>query len=293
MYPNALPIELRDRPQWVCWTSQERGGKQTKIPVNPTTGAFASTADADTWGTFDEVLAYVTQPDATGIGFVFTSEDPYVGVDLDDCRIPDTGELTDEAVDITMRLHSYTEISPSGTGLHVIARGELPDGQRRHGSVEMYEDGRFFTMTGERLPATPEQVCDREEEIRVVHQRYVADSTSKESKADSASTPTDRELSFTSSVGDDEVIEKAKAATNGEKFSALWEGSIEGYESHSEADMALCCLLAFWTEGDASRVDTLFRDSGLMRPKWDEAHYSDGTTYGERTAERACARISE
>ena len=81
-------------------------------------------------------------------------------------------------------------------------------------------------------------------------------------------------------------------AANGGKFAVLWEGDTSGYDRHSEADMALCCLLSFWANGDASHVDALFRQSGLMRPKWDEVHYADGATYGERTVERACARVS-
>jgi len=57
--------------------------------------------------------------------------------------------------------------------------------------------------------------------------------------------------------------------------------------------MALCCLLAFWTGGDHQQIDRLFRQSGLLRDKWDEVHYADGSTYGEKTIERAVASISE
>lgn len=76
-------------------------------------------------------------------------------------------------------------------------------------------------------------------------------------------------------------------AANGETFQQLWRGSTAGYPSHSEADMALWCLLAFWTGGDRQRMDRLFRESGPMRETWDEVHYGDGRMYGEVTIERA------
>lgn len=295
MTPNALPVALRHRTQWVCWAARRRNGKRTKVPLNPNTGGFASTADPKTWGTFDTALLAATQSSVDGIGFVFTDADPYVGVDLDDCRDPATGQLSDVAAEIVTRLQSYTEISPSGTGLHVIARGALPDGPRRRGSVEMYDTKRFFTMTGDRLVATPTTVCTRPRALRSVYRAHVADDehadteTTPTPPADGRQTPTP-----TSSLPTDEaLIERARAAENGEKFSRLWAGDIGGYDSHSEADMALCCLLAFWTAGDAARIDRLFRQSGLMRPKWDEVHYADGSTYGEKTVERACRRVTE
>ncbi|MES3516292.1 MAG: hypothetical protein PPP58_01375 [Natronomonas sp.] len=288
MNPNALPIALQQTPQWLCWASRRRNGKQTKMPLDPADGEFASTADPSTWGTFDEALQRATRPEITGIGFVFTREDPYVGIDIDDCRDPETATLTDDAVDIVTKLHSFTEISPSGTGLHVIARGELPEGPRRHGAVEMYDEKRFFTMTGRRLFGTPETVCDRPGPIKTVHRRYLVTEETTDGER-----PSGAEYEHAASLDDHGLLQKAQMAENGPKFHRLWRGNTGGYESHSEADMALCCLLAFWTGGDTGRVDQLFRDSGLMRPKWDEVHYTDGATYGERTVERACQRVSD
>jgi len=94
-------------------------------------------------------------------------------------------------------------------------------------------------------------------------------------------------------LDDDDLLEKARTASNGEKFEQLWNGNTVGYDSHSEADMALCCLLAFWTGGDPMQMDHLFRQSGLHREKWDEVHYADGSTYGKKTIERAIATTSE
>jgi primase-polymerase (primpol)-like protein len=258
------------------------------------TGAFASTADSETWGSFERALQHATKPTVDGIGFVFTDADPYVGIDLDDCRDPETGGLSDEAVEIVMRLQSYTEVSPSGTGLHVIARGTLPDGPRRRGSVEMYDERRFFTMTGDRLFATPATVCQRTQAIETVHRAHVAVDDRRAENGSKSAGGTNRHVTTTSPLPTDEVLlERARTADNGAKFTRLWNGDTAGYGSQSEADMALCCLLAFWTGRDATRVDRLFRRSGLLREKWDEVHYADGSTYGEKTVQRACERVSD
>lgn len=292
MQANELPIELRDIPQWVCWTVRRRDGKQTKIPLDPNTGGYASTADPSTWGTFHVALMYAMRDDVAGIGFVFDGSDPYVGIDLDDCRDGSAGNLIEEAQEIIGRIHSYTEVSPSGTGVHIIAAGELPDGPRRRGFVEMYDDGRFFTMTGDRVAETPARVCDRAAEIRAVHREHLVDTSEPTATYSPVSDSPERTLTFEPRLTDDEILEKARSAANGAKFSTLWYGDLAGYDSQSEADMALCCLLAFWAEGHTGRIDQLFRQSGLMRPKWDEVHFTDGRTYGERTIERACEQVS-
>jgi primase-polymerase (primpol)-like protein len=157
----------------------------------------------------------------------------------------------------------------------------------------MYDDGRFFTMTGERMGGTPESVRERAAALQDIHQAYVATSDSEPADEPEAYVVKSRQLTFEPALSNEQVIEKARSASNGEKFAALWDGQTSGYDSHSEADMALCCLLAFWTDGDPSRVDELFRQSGLLRPKWDEVHYADGATYGERTIERACSRVTD
>jgi primase-polymerase (primpol)-like protein len=298
MRPNALPVSLRQYDQWVCWRTQERGGKATKVPLDPTSvsGDYASTADPATWGSFQVALQRATAPDVEGIGFVFTSEDPFVGVDLDDCR--DEDGLSDDAVEIVTRLHSYTEISPSGSGLHVLVRGALPEGPRRKGGVEAYDDARYFTMTGERLAGTPTEINERSGPLRRVHERFLADESVDMHASDASEIATGRvglniDLLDETAPDDETLLEKAHDAENGEKFGRLWRGDTTGYESNSEADMALCCLLALWTGRDPQRVDELFRRSGLLRAKWDEVHYADGSTYGEKTVERACRRTTE
>ena len=281
---SKIPVALQDQSQWVCWKVQQRAEKQTKVPVDPTTGTYASTTDESTWAAFDVAFERAHQADL-GLGFVFTESDDFVGVDLDGCRDPETGRPETWAREIVKRLDAYTEVSPSGTGYHVIVRGERPDGRNRRDSVEIYDQSRFFTVTGEHVEGTSTDVAERTEALAWLYAAHLDDGEHEETTTPSSDT--------TMSLTDEQLLERAKQAKNGEKFERLWRGSTAGYESHSEADMALCSLLAFWTGGDASQVDRLFRRSGLLRAKWDDVHYADGSTYGEKTVERAIAGVSE
>jgi putative DNA primase/helicase len=121
-----VPSPLIDLDQWVCWREQSRGDKPTKVPVNPATSRFASTDTPETWMSFDDVRSYALDGSATGIGFVFTDHDPFVGIDLDDARDLDEESPRAWAVTIIDHLDSYTERSPSGTGYHVLIEGTLP-----------------------------------------------------------------------------------------------------------------------------------------------------------------------
>jgi primase-polymerase (primpol)-like protein len=142
-----IPEELRQRPQWVVWKLEKRDDKPTKMPYIAGGVGKASTTDLLTWEPFEDALTGYESGAYDGIGFVFCSGDPYVGVDLDGCVDPETGEVALWAAQIIGGLDSYTELSPSGTGVHIISRGRIPSSGRR-GSVEMYSQERFFTMTG-------------------------------------------------------------------------------------------------------------------------------------------------
>jgi putative DNA primase/helicase len=149
-----IPVELADRPQWVCWCLEERDGKMTKVPYTPGTLRRASSTDLMTWKPFPEALAAYkrSEPPYDGIGFVFSSADPFVGIDLDKCRDPQTGEIKPWAQKIIARVQAgYIEVSPSGTGVHIIVEGTVRGGGMRKGKVEMYPRERFFTITGEVL----------------------------------------------------------------------------------------------------------------------------------------------
>jgi putative DNA primase/helicase len=151
LIPENIPEELTERPQWVCWRREIRDGKPTKVPYTPGRERRASSTDLLTWRTFEEALAAYErgEPLYDGIGFVFCSADPFVGVDLDDCRDPESGEVAPWAQNIIDRVQEgYVEISPSSEGVHIIVEGSVREGGMRKGKVEMYGRGRFFTITG-------------------------------------------------------------------------------------------------------------------------------------------------
>ena len=272
-----VPTELAIYPQWVSWSGTlGREGKISKIPINPRSGRFAQTNASGTWGTFEEAVEFSRERNLPGIGFVFSENDDFVGIDFDDCFDPNTGEIDGQTLDVIKRLDTYTEISPSGRGIHLIAKGKLPVGSRKTGKVEIYDDRRFFTITGHPFNGSPASVMERKKEILEVYQSLFPRT---ETKSKSAS----RE----GQIDDQTLIELAKNAENALKFNQLWEGRFSAYPSHSEADLALCRILAFWTGQDAGRIDRLFRQSGLFRPKWDVPHYGGRKTYGQATIDKA------
>ena len=140
---ERIPEELRVRPQWVVWKAV--GDKPDKVPYSARTGRNASSTDLLTWSTVQEALEAYENGDYAGLGFVFSSADPYTGIDLDNCVDAD-GEIAGWALEIVRYFDSYTELSATGTGLHIIVRGEIPN--RRKGDVEVYSSKRFFTITG-------------------------------------------------------------------------------------------------------------------------------------------------
>src|SRR5918998_1633274 len=162
---------MKDLRQWVCWRTEERNARPTKVPYSPTTGSRARSDDPATWATLARAREAAREGAYDGIGFVFSASDPFCGVDLDACVRPETGEVESWAMSIIEELDSYTEISPSGTGLHVIVRAELPPGGNRKDRVEMYDRGRFFTVTGNHLRGTPTSVEERQRQIGALHAR--------------------------------------------------------------------------------------------------------------------------
>jgi primase-polymerase (primpol)-like protein len=135
----ADTLNIRDLRQWLCWRIEERDGEPTKVPYDPSTGKKADSTAPDTWGGYDEAVSACKGHSYAGVGFVFTAEDDLCGVDLDKCLNPVTGELEGWAQEIIRELDSYTEISPSGTGVHILVRGELPSGRNRKGRFEVYD----------------------------------------------------------------------------------------------------------------------------------------------------------
>lgn len=152
--PEAIPARLRDRDQWLVWRAELRGAKWTKVPyVSSAPSRLASVSDPATWGAFDNAVRVQARPrmQLRGIGYVLTAADGLVGIDLDQCRDREAGTIAAWALAIVRRVDSYTEVSPSGTGLRIFARGVLPTAGRRKGLIEMYDSGRYLTLTGHRI----------------------------------------------------------------------------------------------------------------------------------------------
>ncbi|MGH7963610.1 MAG: hypothetical protein ACRERD_17595, partial [Candidatus Binatia bacterium] len=278
---DNIPQELKTRSQWVVWKRVERGDKQTKVPLDPGNGGSARTNAPYTWKPFDLAVQRQHAWGCGGIGYVFSENDPYVGIDLDNCRDPETGILERWAVAIIERLDSYTEASPSGTGVHIFVKATLPPGGRKKGSIEMYSEGRFFTVTGEHIGGTPTTIENRTAELSALHVEVFGKSQEPANAGNGSVNGQENPLL------DEEIIVLAKQAKNREKFIPLWDGSTVEYPSSSEADQALCNILAFYCGPDPVRIDRLFRQSGLYRKKWDEKHFSNGHTYGEATIKKA------
>lgn len=293
MYEN-IPQTLKNLPNWICWKAvpQPRPDDPEhigKIPINPKTGGNAQSNNPDTWTDFDTALKASEQYSggspagdarpAGGIGFMFGNS-PFFGVDIDGIE-PDIREFLDGGNGIVSEfihaLHSYAELSPSGKGIHIICRGELPKGARRRGNVEMYDSGRFFTVTGNNIGEYT-AVEDCTEAIKPLHEKYLGGTRSEPAQRIVQTAPLPCSVS--------EVLEAASRAKNGSRFQALYAGNFAEYTSQSEADMAFCNMLAFWTGRNAALMDEIFRNSGLMRDKWDRRQ--SGSTYGALTIRKAC-----
>jgi P4 family phage/plasmid primase-like protien len=252
---DNIPDCLRQRDQWLLWDPD-------KVPKQPS-GAHAKTNDLDTLSSFSLVREVYESQRSGGIGFVFTEDDPYGGLDLDGCYVGsgfESSHLTDGAGEIIERVDSYTEVSPSGTGVHIIFEGSVPDFGNRTGDVpgmkelEIYGFARYFTVTGWHLEGTPSVLKSRSDEIYSLCEDFFKDPERPSSKAQSPH-----------NLSDERLIEKAKSADDGGKFERLWGGDTTGYKSHSEAQQALANKLAFWTGGEKVRMLRLFNNSGMPR----------------------------
>ena len=277
-----IPQQLRDNALWCVWKREIRGGNPTKVPYNPITGDRAESDNPDTFSSFavaDEKYRYDGDYDGVGVrvdnGFSF--------IDIDHC-ITD-GVLSDLATDICQKINSYTEKSPSGTGLRIVIQGDISYDRSRYylknpsNGVEFYVSGmtnRFMTITGNTLHDLPIRHITNED-LTDFLERYMLRPVRPQSQSIN-------HTAASVSLGDSEILSKA---LQNEKFKALFYGDMSEYNNdHSSADLALCNSLAFWTGCDPSAMDRLFRQSALYRDKWDRADYRNETI---RKAIDACA----
>lgn len=297
-YTN-IPQEIKATKQWVA-----RCGK---MPINAVTLNGASSTNSAHWTTFENASNAIGKTaqwydgktkqkisgTVDGIGFVLSP--PYCGIDLDHVINADTGEITPEAADIIRTMDSYTEKSPSGTGIHIIYKGELHRDWKSkihlsaHTDLEMYQQGRYFTVTGNKFTENT-AVEEREPFAQAVYNCYFEEAKERTPKTSETSLIRPLPPLSTMELSDQDIIDKAAKAKNGGNFTSLYGGDTSAYNNdESAADLALCNLIAFYTS-DSEQIDRIFRSSGLMRDKWDRK--TGSTTYGRLTIEKALTAIT-
>lgn len=278
-----MPAEITHMAQWVAWNAEYRPDQSkpwTKVPMS----CFrrdnrASSTRSYGWGYAAAAHKASQMWGYDGVGFVLTPTDDVCAIDLDNCRDPRDGTLTDWAREAIHRFDTYTESSPSGTGVRIICRGTLPGRGRKHNGREIYDRGRFVSMTGHPI-GKPRPVQNRQDAIDWFLSTFPAptDAATSVDLDDLDGVP-----ELTSE--EDEITIEVRQSPKGQK---LWAGQWEGdYDSQSSADLALCSLIAKRT-ADPATIDKLFRNSGLYRGKWEER-----ADYRERTIGLALADREE
>lgn len=253
-----------------------------------------------------------------GVGFIFNASAGMVGIDLDDCIDPATGEIYPAQKSLLESLNTYTERSQSGRGAKAIVLGDIPvngkkDGTELFKAFEIYKNGRGFLMTGDMLPGFSTQVESRPTEVlqlfNAAYPNWEEEQAAKTKRTKAAAERCERAVaSGVRSLPDDQILQKAFAAKNGPAIKALFQGDTSAYDDDlSRADQALCSYLCFYSNGDSNLVESLARQSALAREKWDEprAGYSSwlnmtickviagtSTFYGDSPRQRQDAQIA-
>ena len=267
---DNIPPELRVLPQWV--------GRRGKMPLNPVTGQGAKAGDPSTWGTLEQALLGVELGTFDGIGFEFAGGGGIVGIDLDHVVNTHTGEVQPWALEIVQRLNSYTEYSPSGTGLHIFVRGDIPSSGRKKvlnkdtgEALEVYKEKRYFTVTAR--PFMPAPVAERPADVAALYAEYF---------------PVKQAHTAPFSVVD--APDYLQRGLDRDKtFRALWDGQ-RGTGDESSNDLALFNKLAYWCSRDEERMIQAFLSSPHAAQK-DDKHLKkmERDDYLRRTAQRAAA----
>ncbi|MBG9691374.1 hypothetical protein ABD91_10870 [Lysinibacillus sphaericus] len=296
---DSIPNELKELKQWVCFEVKSVPGKEKleKIPWHYSGKFKASSTNPNTWCTFDEAVA-TAQKRINGInaiGFAFSENDSYIGIDLDD--VFDENNLNEMANKIIDIADSYTEYSTSRTGVHIIIKGALPDYIKSTGKrndkygIEIYSSGRMFVFTGDVI-ANEESIYERSDQLGEIIEKYF----SKEQLADYSGinyneipigTNTENDSDTWKRMLLDKKVVESKGVTHGELIHRAIKGELTHNNDHSETDMYLIGQLAYFCKCDSEKIDRMYRNgpegigNALMRDKWDERR--GATTYGERT----------
>lgn len=286
---KTIPASLRESPFWLCW--QERpprkpGAKPAKVPVDPASLRNINPLDPANPMTFEAaLLAYERNPELAGIGFVFAPENAFAGVDIDKCRNPDTGQIEPWAWELTRLADSYTEVSPSGTGIKIFLKADLAgrasNFEYAGREIEAYSARRYFTVTGLHVEGTSWAVNDRQQTVESLLQKEPEwTAIGKLDRSQDAAAP------LVDAMSDEELRAKIVQSKQGVKFQRLMAGDTTGYAGYFSASGALCAILASWTRSNPERVDRIARTSDLI-VGWEQWWEESGR--GERTVAKACA----
>ncbi len=271
---EQLPQVLRPHPQWVTWRWVWRDDDWAKVPHTPSTGRWAKPNDLTTCGTFEEAVGAYMSGGYDGVGLILHPDNNLVGVDLDHC-VAEDGTLSEAADKIRRFLGSYTEYSPSGTGLRILCGGSKEGRRCKRGWIECYNSVRFVTLTGHRDSTWPGEIVHRHERVNKFCEAAFPDEKPAKA-ADKPKSAVVRPAEFVPDADDEAVLTACTRLFPG-FWPLMWA---EGYEDHSKADLSLCCMLATVTR-DEEQIDRVFRTSQLYREKWERDDYR------ERTIERA------
>lgn len=266
---DKLPQEMKELKRFCLWKLENN----TKIPINPFNGSGAKSNDSKTWSTFDIAFKNINRYNCNGVGFMLG--DGYFGIDLDHLENNQKNPL---AIEFIYLIQSYTEISQSGEGIHIICKGTLPKGRRRKNNIEMYDEKRFFALTGN-VVDNLNTIIEATGLVKPLYDKYLGEEEKPLETLKNNVKQVDLEI--------DEILEKVQFSKNANLFNDLYNGIWEDkYPSQSEADMSFCSMLAFWTCKDKEKMDAIFRSSALYRDKWDILRGEK--TYGEITIDNAC-----
>lgn len=260
--PNAIPRELWQYRQFVCWRYVDHGrAKPDKVPVNPRTLGNAGTTYKNTWSYLPSAIAaYETHHDLNGVGFVLTPLDKFTMVDADDCV--QNGVINDFARAIIERVDTYTELSPSGCGLRLLVRDVAQRPALKRSQIEIYSGERFATLTGNVVHNTPIARAD----LQWIYNQFPP-----------AKLPATSITTLSLSCEDSPATDDAgtwerifKLDKQGPAHDARFHGDLAGDAGdHSLAVIRLLNCLARWTQGDGPRMDRMIRMAHLDQSKFD------------------------
>ncbi len=254
---SKIPQELRELRQWGLYrkTWNEEKQKYSKEPVNPHNGYLGKSNDESTWSDIQTALSAMDKFNADGLAFYF--KPPYIGIDLDDIGEDLErylqGDIESNIIHVFMNAtKTYSEISMSGKGIHIIGKAKIPGDRRRKGNVEMYTDGRFFAITGNFFGSNNEISEIPETQMSFLYKRYLDSGNIIQGNFKKSEWIEGNDLTV------EDIIQTALNSRNGNRFKLFMDGGWEKlYTSQSEADLAFANDLSFWTAGDFEKMDEM------------------------------------